>query len=107
MNNSKGIIFDLDGVIVDTAKFHYLAWRKMANDLGFDITLEQNEQLKGVSRVHSLEQILGWGNKTVSESEFERLMTSKNEDYLARMAHMDETDLLPGCLLYTSPSPRD
>jgi beta-phosphoglucomutase len=96
MNNSKGIIFDLDGVIVDTAKFHYLAWRKMANDLGFDITLEQNEQLKGVSRVHSLEQILGWGNKTVSESEFERLMTSKNEDYLARIAHMDETDLLPG-----------
>jgi beta-phosphoglucomutase len=96
MKKSKGIIFDLDGVIVDTAKFHYLAWRKMANDLGFDITLEQNEQLKGVSRVHSLEQILGWGNKTVSESEFERLMTSKNEDYLARIAHMDEADLLPG-----------
>ena len=40
MNDTKGIIFDLDGVIVDTAKFHYLAWRKMANDLGFDITLE-------------------------------------------------------------------
>ncbi|WZL90768.1 beta-phosphoglucomutase [Salinimicrobium sp. 3283s] len=96
MKKSKGIIFDLDGVIVDTAKFHYLAWRKMANDLGFDITLEQNEQLKGVSRVHSLEQILGWGNKTVSESEFERLMTSKNEDYLARIDHMDEADLLPG-----------
>ncbi len=96
MKNSKGIIFDLDGVIVDTAKFHYLAWRKMANDLGFDITLEQNEQLKGVSRVHSLQQILGWGNKTVTDEEFERLMTSKNEDYLARIAHMDESDLLPG-----------
>lgn len=96
MNDTKGIIFDLDGVIVDTAKFHYLAWRKMANDLGFDISLEQNEQLKGVSRVHSLQQILGWGNKTVSEEEFERLMTSKNEDYLARIAHMGEEDLLPG-----------
>ncbi|WP_029033484.1 beta-phosphoglucomutase [Salinimicrobium terrae] len=96
MNNTKGIIFDLDGVIVDTAKFHYLAWRKMANDLGFDITLEQNEQLKGVSRVHSLQQILGWGNKTVTEEEFERLMASKNEDYLARIAHMDDSDLLPG-----------
>lgn len=96
MNNTKGIIFDLDGVIVDTAKFHYLAWRKMANDLGFDITLEQNEQLKGVSRVHSLHQILGWGNKSVDEEEFERLMSSKNEDYLARIAHMNEEDLLPG-----------
>lgn len=96
MKNTKGIIFDLDGVIVDTAKFHYLAWRKMANDLGFDISLEQNEQLKGVSRVHSLKQILGWGKKTVDEAEFERLMASKNEDYLERIAHMDEEDLLPG-----------
>ncbi len=96
MNNTKAIIFDLDGVIVDTAKFHYLAWRKMANDLGFDISLEQNEKLKGVSRVHSLEQILGWGNKTVEKAEFERLMSSKNEDYLERIAHMNEEDLLPG-----------
>lgn len=96
MSKVKGIIFDLDGVIVDTAKFHYLAWRKMANDLGFDITLEQNEQLKGVSRVHSLEQILGWGNRKVNEEEFESLMTSKNEDYLGRIAHMNEEDLLPG-----------
>lgn len=96
MNNTKGIIFDLDGVIVDTAKFHYLAWRKLANDLGFDISIEQNEQLKGVSRVHSLHHILGWGNKTVSEEEFGRLMNSKNEDYLARIAHMNEDDLLPG-----------
>lgn len=96
MNKRKGIIFDLDGVIVDTAKFHYLAWRKMANDLGFDITLEQNEKLKGVSRVNSLQQILGWGNITVTETEFEELMSSKNDDYLARIAHMDEEDLLPG-----------
>lgn len=96
MNNTKGIIFDLDGVIVDTAKFHYLAWRKMANDLGFDISMEQNEQLKGVSRVHSLEQILGWGNKTVEPAEFQHLMASKNADYLERIAHMNEEDLLPG-----------
>lgn len=96
MNQTKGIIFDLDGVIVDTAKFHYLAWRKMANDLGFDITLDQNEKLKGVSRVHSLKQILEWGDKTVSNEEFERLMASKNEDYLARISGMSEEDLLPG-----------
>lgn len=96
MNKYKGIIFDLDGVIVDTAKFHYLAWRKMANDLGFDISLEQNEKLKGVSRVHSLEQILDWGGKTVSQEEFEELMAGKNEDYLARISGMTEEDLLPG-----------
>lgn len=96
MSKYRGIIFDLDGVIVDTAKFHYLAWRKLANDLGFDITLEQNEQLKGVSRVHSLEQILKWGDRTVSKSEFEQLMTTKNEDYLERISGMTEDDLLPG-----------
>lgn len=95
-SNNKAIIFDLDGVIVDTAKFHYLAWRKLANGLGFDISIEQNEQLKGVSRVHSLQYILGWGGKEVSEEDFERLMSSKNEDYLARIAHMNEEDLLPG-----------
>ncbi|MDX1753849.1 MAG: beta-phosphoglucomutase [Salinimicrobium sediminis] len=96
MNNTRGIIFDLDGIIVDTAKFHYVAWRKMANDLGFDISMEQNEQLKGVSRVHSLQKILSWGNKTVDKAEFERLMASKNNGYLERIAHMDEEDLLPG-----------
>lgn len=96
MSEQKGIIFDLDGVIVDTAKFHFLAWQKLANDLGFDITLEQNEQLKGVSRIHSLEQILQWGGKTVSKEDFERLMITKNEDYLSRISGMGEEDLLPG-----------
>lgn len=96
MNKYKGIIFDLDGVIVDTAKYHYLAWRKMANDLGFDISLEQNEKLKGVSRVHSLEQILEWGGKSVSKERFEELMSNKNEDYLTRISGMSEEDLLPG-----------
>ncbi len=96
MSKQRGIIFDLDGVIVDTAKFHYLAWRKLANDLGFDITLEQNEQLKGVSRVQSLQQILQWGNRTVSKDDFERLMIDKNEDYLDRISGMSEDDLLPG-----------
>ncbi|MEO5788095.1 HAD hydrolase-like protein, partial [Gelidibacter sp.] len=68
--SKKAFIFDLDGVIVDTAKYHFLAWRKLANSMGFDFTHEQNEQLKGVSRVKSLEKILAWGNKSVSEDEF-------------------------------------
>lgn len=96
MKKLKAVIFDLDGVIVDTARFHYIAWRKMANDLGFDISLEQNEQLKGVSRVHSLNQILGWGNIKVSETEFEKLMTSKNEHYLELISNLSQEDLLPG-----------
>lgn len=96
MSNTKGIIFDLDGVIVDTAHFHYLAWRKLANRMGFDISLQQNEQLKGVSRARSLEQILSWGNKEVSASEFDKLMAGKNEEYLASISGMSENDLLPG-----------
>ena len=64
--NKKAIIFDLDGVIVDTAKYHYLAWKDLANQLGFDFTIEQNELLKGVSRVESLEILLGIGNITLS-----------------------------------------
>ena len=96
MNKNKGVIFDLDGVIVDTAKFHFLAWRKMANDLGFDISNEQNEQLKGVSRVDSLQKILGWGDKKVSQVEFEQLMANKNEDYLSQISSMNQEDLLPG-----------
>lgn len=93
--SKKAFIFDLDGVIVDTAKYHFLAWRKLANSMGFDFTHEQNEQLKGVSRVKSLEKILAWGNKTVSETEFNALMTQKNEDYLTYIEKMDAQEILP------------
>ena len=61
----KAFIFDLDGVIVDTAKYHFSAWKKLANSIGVDFTEHQNEQLKGVSRVKSLEKILTWGNKSI------------------------------------------
>lgn len=93
--NKKAFLFDLDGVIVDTAKYHFLAWRKLANSLGFDFTHQQNEQLKGVSRVKSLEKILAWGNKSVSESEFMRLMALKNEDYLKYIENMSPAEILP------------
>jgi beta-phosphoglucomutase len=91
----KGFIFDLDGVIVDTAKYHFLAWRKLANSIGVDFTEKQNEQLKGVSRIKSLEKILSWGNKTLSEEEFNKLMAQKNEDYLSYINKMDENEILP------------
>lgn len=91
----KGFIFDLDGVIVDTAKYHYLAWQKTAQSLGFDLSKEQNENLKGVSRERSLRLILQWGNTTIDEVTFSRLMHKKNEDYLAYIAKMTPADVLP------------
>ena len=93
--NKKGFIFDLDGVIVDTAKYHFLAWKKLAKSIDVDFTNEQNEQLKGVSRVKSLEKILSWGNKSVSEDKFMELMAKKNDDYLSYITEMDETEILP------------
>lgn len=93
--NKKGFIFDLDGVIVDTAKYHYLAWKKLANSIGVDFNHEQNEQLKGVSRVKSLEKILAWGSKSISEDEFMELMALKNDDYLSYINKMDENEILP------------
>lgn len=96
MYSTKAIIFDLDGVIVDTAKFHYLAWRKLANDLGFDITEAQNEQLKGVSRVRSLEKILEWGNVALTQDQFMEQMAIKNDNYLTYISTMTARDILPG-----------
>ncbi|WP_299117713.1 beta-phosphoglucomutase [uncultured Winogradskyella sp.] len=93
--NKKGFIFDLDGVIVDTAKYHFLAWRKLANGLGIDFTHEENEQLKGVSRVRSLEKILEWGGKTLSQEEFTSIMAKKNEEYLNYISKMDASEILP------------
>ena len=95
-NTKAAVIFDLDGVIVDTAKFHFQAWKKLANDLGFDFTKEQNEQLKGVSRVESLKKILRWGNMELSEEEFNRQMALKNDNYLGYVEKMDESEILPG-----------
>jgi len=92
----KGFLFDLDGVIVETAIFHYQAWRKMANDLGFDISEEFNEGLKGISRMDSLNLILEHVNIVLSESEKIELATKKNEHYLTLVSKMTADDILPG-----------
>lgn len=96
MKTNKAIIFDLDGVIVDTAKFHFLAWRKLAQELGCDISEAQNEELKGVSRVDSMRKIMKWGNISCSEEEFTQHLFRKNEDYLTHISDMSQEDLLPG-----------
>ena len=93
--NKVGFIFDLDGVIVDTAKYHYLAWRKLANELGFEFTKEQNELFKGVSRKRCLEILLDIGNVTATQEQFDRWMVEKNEDYLAYIEKMDASEILP------------
>ena len=69
MTKYLGAIFDLDGVLVDTAKYHYLAWKQLADQLNIPFTKEDNEQLKGVSRVKSLEILLSLGSKNYTENE--------------------------------------
>ena len=90
-----GFIFDLDGVIVDTAKYHYLAWRKLANELGFEFTKEQNELFKGVSRKRCLEILLDIGNVKATQKQFDTWMIEKNVDYLAYIEKMDASEILP------------
>ena len=92
----KAFIFDLDGVIVDTARYHFLAWQKIAAELGVEFTPEHNEELKGVSRVRSLDIILKLGNIQVSEENKNKWLTQKNEDYLSYIENMDESEILPG-----------
>jgi len=96
--NNKAFLFDLDGVIVDTAKYHYLAWRNLANSLGFDFTEEQNEHLKGVSRVKSLEILLEIGNINLSEDKKRALLDEKNNEYLEYVNKMTPDEILPGVL---------
>jgi beta-phosphoglucomutase len=94
----KAFIFDLDGVIVDTAKYHYLAWRKIADQLGIDFTHEHNELLKGVSRVRSLDIILELGKVDASQEDKDKWLIQKNEDYLSYLVDMDASEILPGVM---------
>ncbi|MDM1062326.1 beta-phosphoglucomutase [Empedobacter falsenii] len=95
---TKAFIFDLDGVIVDTAKYHYLAWKKLANNLNIDFTNEHNELLKGVSRVRSLEIILGLGNVEASDEQKNEWLVQKNKEYLEYIDKMDDSEILPGVM---------
>jgi beta-phosphoglucomutase len=96
----KACIFDLDGVIVDTAKYHFLAWKRLAEGLGFEFKPEHNEQLKGVSRVRSLEILLGVGGLSFPKEEMERMATLKNEWYLEYIYTMAPDEILPGVLRF-------
>ncbi len=96
----KGAIFDLDGVIVDTAKYHYLAWKELAERLGFFFSEEDNERLKGVSRMRSLEILLEVGNITATEEEKLQMADEKNKRYVDMLATLDKSELLEGAEEY-------
>lgn len=94
--NISACIFDLDGVIVDTAKYHYLAWKALADKLGFEFTEEHNERLKGVSRMDSLEILLEIGG-IVDMAEEQKLAyaAEKNELYVSFIEKMTPDEILP------------
>ena len=92
----KGALFDLDGVLVDTAKYHYLAWKRLAKELGFDFTEADNERLKGVSRMRSLEILLEVGGIALADGEKEQAAARKNAWYVKHLSALDETALLNG-----------
>lgn len=98
MSELQAVIFDLDGVITDTAEYHFLAWRELGKELGIEIDRKFNEQLKGVSRMESLERILAHGNKqgSLSEEEKEYYATKKNDHYKELIKQVTPKDLLPG-----------
>ncbi len=93
---AKAIIFDLDGVITNTASLHYRAWKKMADELGIDFDEQRNEQFKGVSRAACLKLMLEWGGASVDQEEFDRLLTRKNDYYKAMLEDLTPADILPG-----------
>ena len=98
MTEYLGAIFDLDGVLVDTAKYHFLAWKKLADQLDIPFTEEDNERLKGVSRIKSLDILLSLGNKSYSEDERNKFMEQKNKEYVRYISQMDEREILPGVI---------
>ncbi len=92
----KAFIFDLDGVITDTAHYHFLAWKKLADSLGLPFDAHDNEALKGVSRRQSLEFILQKSDATYAEEDMLAMMEKKNNDYLELIKGITSTDILPG-----------
>ena len=92
----KAVIFDLDGVIADTAKFHYKAWKKLASEIGINLTYEFNERLNGISRMESLDLILALTEKDYSNEEKIGLANKKNRYYLEFVNKMTPSELLPG-----------
>jgi beta-phosphoglucomutase len=95
-NLFKAVIFDLDGVIVDTAHYHYMAWKQLAGELGIDLTLEHNERLKGVSRMRSLDIILEIGGIVLPQRDKDLLADKKNTRFVDLIERMSPDEIFPG-----------
>ena len=96
MTKIRGLLFDLDGVLVDTAKYHFLAWKQLADSLGIEFTLKDNERLKGVSRMASFDIILEIGHRTMTQEEKEACCAKKNENYVGYIRQLRQDELFPG-----------
>ena len=96
----KACLFDLDGVVVDTAKYHYIAWKKIAEDLGFSFSEHDNESLKGVSRLESLDILLKVGNIVVDAQKKIELAEIKNKLYVSYIQKMTPDEILPGVISF-------
>ncbi|WP_221408657.1 beta-phosphoglucomutase [Chryseolinea serpens] len=93
---TKACIFDLDGVIVDTAHYHFLAWKRLADELGIRFTVEDNERLKGVSRMQSMDILLSLGNVSLSQHDKETLANKKNTWFVDYVERMMPEEIYPG-----------
>lgn len=93
---TKAVIFDLDGVIVDTAHYHYIAWKRLASEFNINLTPQENELLKGVSRMRSLEIILELGNIHLDQAEMERLADKKNKWFVEYIESIRPEEIFPG-----------
>jgi beta-phosphoglucomutase len=93
-------IFDLDGVLVDTAKYHFMAWKRLTDKLGIHFTERDNERIKGVSRMASLEIILEIGNMKLDERKKQTYATLKNNWYIEYISKMTPSEILPGCVQF-------
>ncbi|MFM1820712.1 MAG: Beta-phosphoglucomutase [Bacteroidota bacterium] len=92
----KACLFDLDGVLVDTAIYHFQAWKMLGENFNYQLTEEQNEQLKGVSRVESLNRILEWASYSATDEQKEAWLKEKNDNYLHLISNINPAEILPG-----------
>ena len=99
-NRIKALIFDLDGVIVDTARFHFSSWLVLAEEMGFDIPQSLDEDLKGLGRMESLQKVLKYRDADTPEQEWPKLAERKNDLYLSNISHLSTGDTLPGVIAF-------
>ncbi len=97
-NHIRALIFDLDGVIVDTTRFHFASWVKLAQELGFEIPASLDEELKGLGRLESLQKVLNYRAEITPQEDWQAMASRKNDLYLANISHLSYGDALPGVI---------